>query len=153
MPVLLTENYFGRRLTGAAGAELLKAANDGGHFRWIAKEDMNMNTKILVAVIVFGLGVVSAYAAPETQQLSCTGQLIDAGAVPGKPSTLKLSLGPKKDVALDLGEGSIKARMTSDNDIQLKFKTKDFIGEYFHYTGDLFLIYKSGKLMHVICQK
>ncbi len=112
-----------------------------------------MTTRILVAAIILGLAAVPAYAAQETQQLSCTGQLIDTGAVPGKPSTLKLSLGPKKDVALDLGEGSIKARTTSDNDIQLKFITKDFIGEYFHYTGDLFLIYKSGKLMHVTCQK
>jgi hypothetical protein len=114
---------------------------------------MKMSTRILVAAIIFSLPVVPAYAAQETQQLSCTGQLIDTGAAPGKPSTLKLSLGPKKDVALDLGEGSIKARTTSDNDIQLKFITKDLIGEYFHYTGDLFLIYKSGKLMHVTCQK
>jgi hypothetical protein len=31
-----------------------------------------------------------------------------------------------------------------DNKVQLKFRTKDFEGEYFHYTGDLFFIYKSG---------
>src|SRR5215813_3867459 len=35
----------------------------------------------------------------------------------------------------------------------LKFRTKDFEGEYFHYTGDLFFIYKSGHLMKLMCQK
>ena len=40
-----------------------------------------------------------------------------------------------------------------DNKIQLKFRTKDFEGEYFHYTGDLFFIYKSGHLMKLTCQK
>jgi hypothetical protein len=37
--------------------------------------------------------------------------------------------------------------------LQLKFRTKDFDGEYFHYTGDLFFIYKSGHLMKLMCQK
>jgi len=41
----------------------------------------------------------------------------------------------------------------SDNKIQLKFRTKDFEGAYFHYTGDLFFIYKSGHLMKLMCQK
>jgi hypothetical protein len=35
----------------------------------------------------------------------------------------------------------------------LKFRTKDFEGEYFHYSGDLFFIYKSGHLMKLTCQK
>ncbi len=112
-----------------------------------------MRTKLVLTAMIFGLAVVRGHTAEGTQQLSCTGQFIESAAVPGKPSTLKLSLGPAKNIALDLGEGSIKARTTSDNDIQLKFTTKDFVGEYFHYTGDLFLIYKSGKLMHATCQK
>jgi hypothetical protein len=45
---------------------------------------------------------------------------------------------------LELGRGVMSARLVSDNKIQLKFRTKDFEGEYFHYTGDLFFIYKSG---------
>jgi len=44
-------------------------------------------------------------------------------------------------------------RRVSDNKIQLKFRTKEFEGEYFHYTDDLFLIYKSGHLMKLMCQK
>jgi hypothetical protein len=54
---------------------------------------------------------------------------------------------------LDLGKGMVNARKVSDNKIQLKFRTKDFEGEYFHYTGDLFFIYKSGHLMKLTCQK
>jgi len=46
-----------------------------------------------------------------------------------------------------------RSRKVSDNKIQLKFRTKDFEGEYFHYTGDLFFIYKSGHLMKLTCQK
>ena len=45
----------------------------------------------------------------------------------------------------------MSARVVSDNKIQLKFRTKDFEGEYFHYTGDLFCIYKSGHLMRLTC--
>ena len=45
----------------------------------------------------------------------------------------------------------MSARVVSDNKIQLKFRTKDFEGEYFHYTGDLFFIYKSGHLMRLTC--
>jgi hypothetical protein len=43
--------------------------------------------------------------------------------------------------------------MISDNKIQLKFSTKDFVGEYFHYTGDLFLIYHSGELARLTCSR
>jgi hypothetical protein len=54
---------------------------------------------------------------------------------------------------LDLGQGAVNARKVSDNKIQLKFRTKDFDGEYFNYTGALFLIYKSGHLMKLMCLK
>jgi hypothetical protein len=48
---------------------------------------------------------------------------------------------------------NLAGALLSDNKIQLKFRTKDFEGEYFHYTGDLFFIYKSGHLMKLMCQK
>ena len=38
-------------------------------------------------------------------------------------------------------------RMGSVRQVRLKFRTKDFEGEHFHYTGDLFFIYKSGHLI------
>jgi hypothetical protein len=54
---------------------------------------------------------------------------------------------------LDLGNGVVNARRVSNNKVQLRFRTKDFEGEYFHYTGDLFFISKSGHLMKLMCQK
>jgi hypothetical protein len=56
-------------------------------------------------------------------------------------------------LGLALGGRPANARLVSNNKIQLKFRTKDFEGEYFHYTGDLFFIYKSGHLMKLTCQK
>ena len=49
------------------------------------------------------------------------------------------------------GDKTLASRVTSNNKIQLKFATKDFVGEFFHYTGDLFLIYRSGKLARLTC--
>ena len=66
---------------------------------------------------------------------------------------MKLTLGPEQKVTLDLGQGVMDASEVSNNSIQLKFRTQDFEGEYFHYTGDLFFIYKSGHLMRLTCQK
>jgi hypothetical protein len=66
---------------------------------------------------------------------------------------VKLSLGPGRKVTLDLGQGPVNARVVSDNKIQLKFSTKEFEAEYFHYTGDLFFIYKSNHLMRLTCEK
>jgi hypothetical protein len=54
---------------------------------------------------------------------------------------------------LDLDNGVVNARRVSDNKVQLRFRTKGFEGEYFHYTGDLFFIYKSGHLMKLMCEK
>jgi hypothetical protein len=67
--------------------------------------------------------------------------------------TVVLTLGPAQKVKLDLGNGVVNARRVSDNKVQLRFRTKDFEGEYFHYTGDLFFISKSGHLMKLMCQK
>ena len=59
---------------------------------------------------------------------------------------------PGRAAKTDTGEGAVLApRTISDNKIQLKFATKEFVGEYFHYTGDLFLIYPSGQLARLNC--
>ena len=84
--------------------------------------------------------------------MTCTGTMIEPSAIPQSPKTVNLNLGPAHKVTLDLDQGPMNARVLSDNKIQLKFRTKDFNGEYFHYTGDLFFIYKSGHLMRLICQ-
>ena len=56
-------------------------------------------------------------------------------------------------MGVDFGSGNIVAKVESNNNVQLKFKTQEFVGEYFHYTGDLFLIYKSGHLARLTCKQ
>jgi hypothetical protein len=56
-------------------------------------------------------------------------------------------------VGLDFGSGSAAAKVQSDNKIQLKFSTDEFTGEYFHNTGDLFLIYKDSHLARLTCKQ
>ncbi|MEH2513538.1 hypothetical protein V1291_004892 [Nitrobacteraceae bacterium AZCC 1564] len=89
------------------------------------------------------------------QQLSCKGQVIHEvtdRTVQPKPIDLNVTLGDKNKLSVKIGEGKMLApRITSNNKIQLKFATKDFVGEYFHYTGDLFLIYPAGQLARLTC--
>jgi hypothetical protein len=91
------------------------------------------------------------------QQFSRKGQLIDEGTKltdQSNPIDLNLSLGDKNDLSMKTGDGKLLApRITSNSKIQLKFETKEFVGEYFHYTGDLFLIYPSGRLARLSCSR
>src|SRR4029450_612100 len=108
-------------------------------------------TSILASLVLCFTSV--AVFAEDARQLTCTGMMIEPPALSQSPETLILTLGPARKVTLDLGRGATNARLVSNNKIQLKFRTKDFEGEYFHYTGDLFFIYKSGHLMKLMCQK
>jgi hypothetical protein len=108
-------------------------------------------TKILASLMFVFTSI--AASAEETQQLTCTGTMIEPTAMSQSPETVVLTLGPAQKITVDLGHGPLNARKVSDNKIQLKFRTKDFEGEYFHYSGDLFFIYKSGHLMKLTCQK
>jgi hypothetical protein len=102
--------------------------------------------------LIFGFTSIAVFA-EDARQLTCSGMMIEPNAMSQSPETVMLTLGPAQKVTLDLGQGVVNARRVSDNKIQLKFRTKDFEGEYFHYTGDLFFIYKSGHLMKLTCQK
>jgi hypothetical protein len=105
----------------------------------------------VLAPIIFGFTTV-AVCAEDARQLTCEGTMIEPAAMSQTPETVKLTLGRAQKVTLDLGQGAIGARVLSNNKIQLKFRTKNFVGEYFHYTGDLFFIYKSGHLMRLTCK-
>ena len=105
-----------------------------------------------LASLIFGFTSIAVFA-EDARQLTCTGMMIEPSAMSQSPETVILTPGPAQKVTLDLGQGAVNGRKLSDNKIQLKFRTKDFEGKYFHYTGDLFLIYKSGHLMKLICQK
>jgi hypothetical protein len=105
-----------------------------------------------ILALIFGLTSTAVFA-EDARQLTCSGMMIEPPALSQSPETVLLTLGPAQKVTLDLGKGMVNARKVSDNKIQLKFRTKDFEGEYFHYTGDLFFIYKSGHLMKLTCKK
>ena len=91
------------------------------------------------------------------EQFSCKGQVVQEmtnPAVQPKPIDLNVTLGNKNKLSITTGDGKMLApRITSNNKIQLKFATKEFVGEYFHYTGDLFLIYNSGQLARLSCSR
>jgi hypothetical protein len=107
--------------------------------------------KSLIAVVAMVAMMNSAHAAEAARQLSCMGNMIEPQGLAPSPKSMRLTLGPARNISIDLGQGYAKARVTSDNKIQLKFRTKEFVGEFFHYTGDLFLIYKSGHLARLAC--
>jgi hypothetical protein len=106
----------------------------------------------VLAPLIFGFMSIAAFA-QDARQFACTGTMIEPSAMSPSPQTVVMTLGPAQKVTLDLGKGVVNARRLSDNKIQLKFRTKEFEGEYFHYTGDLFLIYKTGHLMKLMCEK
>lgn len=110
-------------------------------------------SRLATSVLIL-LAMTAGPCGAAERQYSCKGQLIrDAGPdVQPKPIDLNVTLGEANKLSIKTGEGAVLApRMISDNKIQLKFETNDFVGEYFHYTGDLFLIYPSGQLARLNC--
>jgi hypothetical protein len=105
----------------------------------------------IMALLIIAFFSIAAFA-EDARQFTCSGTMIEPSAMSPSSETVVLTLGPAQKVTLDLGKGVVNARRVSDNKVQLKFRTKDFEGEYFHYTGDLFFIYKSGHLMKLTCQ-
>jgi hypothetical protein len=106
----------------------------------------------IIAPLIVAFFSIPAFA-QDARQFTCSGTMIEPSAMSSAPETVVLTIGPAQKVTLDLGHGVVNARRLSDNKVQLKFRTKDFEAEYFHYTGDLFFIYKSGHLMKLKCQK
>jgi hypothetical protein len=111
-----------------------------------------------ISLALGGLIALAAATAPgraAEQQFACKGQVVQGETMPGvapKPIDMNFTLGERGKLALKLGDGkALSPRVTGNNKIQLKFATKEFIGEYFHYTGDLFLIYPSGLLGKLQC--
>jgi hypothetical protein len=103
------------------------------------------------------LPIVAKPCSASEQQFSCKGEVIHDTTNPAgqsKQIDLSVTLGDKNRLSIKAGDGKLFApRITSNNKIQLRFATKDFVGEYFHYTGDLFLIYPSGLLARLNCTR
>jgi hypothetical protein len=45
-----------------------------------------------------------------------------------------------------------KASIISSNPIQLKFSAGGLTGEYFNFSGDLFLIHQDGRFTKLVCK-
>jgi hypothetical protein len=109
-----------------------------------------ISTMAVLIVAFFSIATL----AQDARQFTCSGTMIEPTALSSSPATVVMTLGPGQKITLGLSQNYLlNARRLSDNKIQLKFRTRDFEGEYFHYTGDLFFIYKSGHLMKLVCQK
>jgi len=81
--------------------------------------------------------------------------MIEPAGLARAPITVNAVLSPANKVSkvsVDLGKGIIDAPVLSNNDVQLKFRTKDFTGEYFYYDRDMFLSIRSGHLARLICK-
>jgi hypothetical protein len=107
-----------------------------------------MLKKSLLTVAFLHLAITASASAQPTT-LSCDGSLIESAGSTHSSISATLTLGSSPSI--NIGNAPIRTSPISNNKIQLKFATKDFSGEYFHYTHDLFLIYKSGHLARLTC--
>jgi hypothetical protein len=117
---------------------------------------MARTTRLAVGSLIF-LTTIAGPACAAGQQFSCKGQVVQEminPAVQPKPIDLNVTLSDTNKLSIVTGDGQRFApRITSNNKIQLKFATKEFVGEYFYYTGDLFLIYNAGPLARLSCSR
>jgi hypothetical protein len=104
-----------------------------------------LKTSVSIATILI-CTTISAFAATP---LNCTGSMLEPGGLNPSPKTVTLTLGPP--LSIDEGHRGLRASVVSNNQIQLRFATKNFTGEFFHYTNDLFLIYRTGHLAKLSC--
>ena len=107
---------------------------------------------------VLAAGALSLVATISTAQdkalsLVCEGARIEPAGSASSPIKLELKIGPGKAFSLSGAGVAPGSRFVTNNEIQFRFANKDFTGEYFHYTGDLFLIYKSRQLAKLTCKR
>src|SRR5271166_694838 len=108
---------------------------------------MRMRTHALAAAGLLLLTTFSGTVIAAEQQYSCKGQMIEPSGEPQESVNVNLNLGGRDKTTIEIGGGKpLNVHVISDNKLQLKFQTRQFVGEYFYYSGDLFLIYKSEKL-------
>jgi hypothetical protein len=108
---------------------------------------------VWAGVLAFAPAAGYAQGAPAAKPASfaCTGVKIEPVSMKQSPMTVKLGLvGPRK-ITLNLDNSDIKSTVTNDDPITLHFRSRDFTGEFFHYTNDLYLIYHSGHLAKLSC--
>jgi hypothetical protein len=104
-----------------------------------------------IFAMILAISIAAENAQAQTQQLSCTGVKIEPPTLAQSPVTLKLTPISSRKVTINLDNRDINSPVISDNRIALRFRTKDFVGELFRYTNDLFLVYHSGHLAKLTC--
>jgi hypothetical protein len=105
----------------------------------------------IAGVLISGPVAANAQAAAKPMSFSCTGVKIEPVSMKQTPMTVKLALISPRKITLSLDSGDVKNTVTNDDPITLHFRSRDFTGEFFHYTNDLYLIYHSGHLAKLAC--
>ena len=101
------------------------------------------------------VAVTCVLAQPIDLDLACDGnQFAKLGDPSPTPVTASLRNDGKKTVAITLpgADKPISAAIISSNPIQLKFSAAGLTGEYFNFSGDLFLIHKDGRFTKLACK-
>ncbi len=110
-------------------------------------------TGLLLAYAPLGFATY-ALAGGADLNLVCTGNTYKQDGPFPTVETFSFKAEGKKPVVLG-GPGlekPVKARISANNAIQLKFAAGKFTGEYFKFTGDLFLIHTDGRLTRLTCK-
>jgi len=114
---------------------------------------MGQVLRLVPGSLIILLAITAEPGRAAEQQFSCNGDIIHDQTKP-KPIDLNVTLGDGNNLSIKTGDGKLLApRITSNNKLQLKFEAEGFVGEYFHYTGQLFLIYPSGELARLTCSR
>lgn len=98
--------------------------------------------------------VSCARAQPSDLDLVCNGnQYARLGDPSPTPVSVSLKKEDQKPVAIILpgADKPTNAKIISSNPIQLKFLVDGLTGEYFNFSGDLFLIHKDGRFTKLAC--
>jgi hypothetical protein len=95
-----------------------------------------------------------ALAGGDNLDLVCTGNSYQKDGPFPTVETFSVKIAGTKPVMIGQpgSDKPVKARIVANNAIQLKFATRKFTGEYFHFTGDLFLIHTDGRLTRLTCE-
>jgi hypothetical protein len=107
-------------------------------------------TNVFAAILAYPMA--AGHAEEKARQLSCSGSKTEMTSLAQSPTTIQLTFVSPRKIVINLGNGDINSPVISDNDIQLKFRTDDFVGQFFRNTNDLFLIYDSGDLAKLACK-
>jgi len=106
-------------------------------------------------VVFAALTAPRAMAEPAALDLSCSGNSYEKTGDPFPTAeTVAFNWDGRKLVMLDLpgADKPTKASVVSSNPIQLKFAASGLTGEYFNFSGDLFLIHKDGRFTRLLCE-